>query len=68
MGIAEAVVELEVDALSATGDDSMPAGDPIDEGMIKSSRFMKSVEPAKVAAVEAAPIESACCWSTDLRS
>jgi hypothetical protein len=61
MGMAEAVVEWELDALSAAGDDSMPAGDPIDEGMMKSSRFMKSAEPAKVAAVAAVPVASVCC-------
>jgi hypothetical protein len=45
---------LEFEALSAAGDDSIPAGDPIDEGMMKSSRFIKSAEGAGVVAVATA--------------
>jgi hypothetical protein len=58
MGIADAmpVPELEAfsaDVLSATGDVGMPAGEPIEEGRMKSSRFMKSFAEADVVVLAA---------------
>lgn len=57
MGMADATVLPDVEACSA-GEVGIPAGEPIDEGMRKSSKFIGS-------AAEAVDVAD---WSTDFRS
>lgn len=60
IGMADvtALPDADVEAGSAGGEVGIPAGEPIDEGMMKSSKFIESAADA----VDVAD------WSTDLRS
>lgn len=52
----EGAPELEASVGSFAGEADSPAGEPIDEGRMKSSRSMKSVEGAVVVAVAVAVV------------
>lgn len=61
---------MEASVGSFAGEVVSPAGEPMDEGRMKSSRSMKSAEGADVVAVVVAVVVAleTAFWSIDLRS